>query len=84
MIITKRQLRKAIVSNKYIPFADHDLIFCIITSKKRWMWETELIKCERFYKSNSKCFKDYFDSSARQIEEMRQHIFKTHNTDHAV
>ena len=48
------------------------------------MWETELIKCERFYQGNSKCFKDYFDSSARQIEEMRQHIVKTHNTDHAV
>ena len=39
MIMTKKQLRKAIVSNKYIPFADHDQIFSIITSKKRWMWD---------------------------------------------
>ena len=49
MIMTKKQLRKAIVSNKYIPFADHDQIFSIITSKKRWMWETELIRWERLY-----------------------------------
>ena len=84
MIITKRQLRKAIERSEFIPPSMKEYYFLTISAKKRWMWETELIKCERFYQSNSKCFKDYFDSSARQIEEMRQHIFKTHNTDHAV
>ncbi len=84
MIITKKQLRKAIERSNFIPPSMKEYYFLAISIKNRLMWETELIKCERFYKSNSKCFKDYFDSSARQIEEMRQHIVKTHNTDHAV
>ena len=84
MIITKRQLRKAIERSEFIPPSMKEYYFLTISAKKRWMWETELIKCERFYQSKSKCFKDYFDSSAKQIEEMRQHIGKTHNTDHAV
>lgn len=84
MIITKKQLRKAIERSDFIPPSMKEYYFLTISIKNRLMWETELIKCERFYKSNSKCFKDYFDSSARQIEEMRQHIVKTHNTDYAV
>lgn len=84
MIITKKQLRKAIERSNFIPPSMKEYYFLTISIKNRLMWETELIKCERFYQSNSKCFKDYFDSSAKQIEEMRQHIVKTHNTDHAV
>lgn len=80
MIITKRQLRKAIVSNKYIPFADHNLIFSLITSKKRWMWETELIRWEQLY---LKCH--YIRSvPTPTFCETIHHDCKTHNTDHAV
>ena len=84
MIITKKQLRKAIERSNFIPPSMKEYYFLTISIKNRLMWETELIKCERFYKSNSKCFKDYFDSSAKEMKEMRRHIIKTHNTDHAV
>lgn len=80
MIITKKQLRKAIVSNKYIPFADHDLIFSLITSKKRWMWETELIRWEQLY---LKCY-DIRSVPTSAFCKTIHHDCKTHNTDHAV
>ena len=80
MIMTKKQLRKAIVSNKYIPFADHDQIFSFITSKKRWMWETELIRWEQLY---LKCH--YIRSvPTPTFCKTIHHDCKTHNTDHAV
>lgn len=80
MIMTKKQLRKAIVSNKYIPFADHDQIFSIIAAKKRWMWETELIRWEQLY---LKCY-DIRSAPASAFSKTIHHDCETHNTDHAV
>ena len=77
MIITKKQLKKAIERSEFLPPSMKEYYFHAILSTSRLMWETELIKKEQMYK-------EWFDI----IDEVRRpetagHI-KTHNTDHAV
>ena len=73
MIITKKQLRRAIERSRCIPPSMKGYYFINISSKKRWLWETELLKAELIYMTFS-------DSKTHE----RITHGDTHNTDHAV
>lgn len=80
MIITKKQLRRAIERSNFIPPSMKEYYFLTISAKKRWMWETELIRWKQLY---LKCH--YIRSvSTPTFCKTIHHDCKTHNTDHAV
>lgn len=77
MIITKRQLRKAIERSRIHPALHHYVFQSITNNYRRWMWETELIRMETTILSRN-------GNTASTFCKTIHHDCKTHNTDHAV
>lgn len=77
MIITKKQLRKAIERSRIHPALRHYVFQSITGNYRRWMWETELIRMETTILSRN-------GNTAPTFSKTIHHDCETHNTDHAV